>query len=612
MNIRYSAVVLGLAAALPFSSVVLASEERTADTVMVTATRQESKVDELIADVSVVTREEIERLGDTTLTQILARTAGVFITDGGLPGKNVSVMIRGADTGHALLLIDGMPVTSATLGQAPFELISAAEIERIEVLRGPASSLYGSEAIGGVVQVFTRRGQGAARPSLRLRYGSHDTRDVQAGVSGGSAELSYALSASRLSTDGITATRGPNSNPDRDGYENVSASGSLQWRPASGHEFGVNFLRSADENHTDGNLDFDNRMDNDILSWNAYTRNRLGERWTSTLRFGRVKNASKDFRPGATDRFVTRTRLASWQNDVRTDYGTWLIGIEQQRQDVDTTSPLLIDSRTTDSGFIGWAGTFGASSFQVNARHDDIEHFGGQKTWSVGYGYQLTDALRVFGSLGTAFKAPSFNDLYYPTTCFPFFGCFGGNPDLKPESARNREVGVSWEGEGQEVRVVYFDNRISDLIDWGAVPENIGKARIRGVTASYLGRAGAWQWNLVADFLDPRDENTDRILRQRARQRLLAGLDYTLGAWTFGGQWTAVGARYDDAANDQRMAGYGVVDVYARYRFDKAWTLEAQIKNVADKDYVLNLGTQDTVFTTLGRTAYIGVRYAPR
>lgn len=609
MKIRLSALVSACALAYPF--VPAQADDPQLDHVVVTATRQESRADDLLADVTVVTREQIERLGDTTLAQVLSRTAGVFVTDGGLPGKTVSVLIRGTDSGHALLLIDGMPVTSATLGQAPFETLNAAEIERIEILRGPASSLYGSEAIGGVVQVFTRRGQGPAKPRLALRYGSHDTRDLQAGVAGGTEQWSYALSASRLQTDGISATRGPSANPDRDGYKNSAASGSLQWRPAEGHELGVHVLRSADENHTDGDFDFDNHTDNDILSWNAYTRNRLSERWTSTLRVGAMEYAADNFRPGAKDRFVTDTGLVSWQNDIRTAWGTWLAGIEQQRQEVDTSGALVVDSRTTDSAFLGWTAAFGAHGVQVNVRHDDIERFGSEKTWSAAYGYQLTEALRAFASLGTAFKAPSFNDLYYPVNCFSF-GCFGGNPELKPESARNREVGLAWERAGEEVRVVYFDNRISDLIDWGFTPENIGKARIRGLTASYRGRAQAWQWNVVADFLDPRDEETDNVLRRRARQRLLAGVDYSVGAWTVGGQWTAVGARYEDSANDQRMGGYGLVDLFARYRFDKAWTLEAQVKNVGDKDYVLERGYQNTVFATEGRTAFVGLRYTPR
>ncbi|MDX5408689.1 MAG: TonB-dependent receptor [Thauera sp.] len=612
MKIRYSAVALALAAAFPCSSVALASAEKTADAVVVTATRQESKVDELLADVTVVTREEIDKLGDTTLSQVLARTAGVFVTDGGLPGKSASVLIRGTDTGHALLLVDGMPVTSATLGQAPFETISSAEIERIEILRGPASSLYGSEAIGGVVQVFTRRGQGAAKPRVALRYGSHDTRDVQAGISGGSEQLSYAISASRLSTDGITATRGPNTNPDRDGYKNVSASGSLQWRPASGHELGMNFLRSADENHIDGDLNFDNRVDTDILSWSAYTRNRFNDWWISTLRIGRTENGSKDLRPGEISRFDTKSRFVTWQSDFSTDIGSWMVGVERLQHDVESTVNFILDSRTTDSGFLGWTAAFGAHSLQANVRHDDIEHVGAKKTWSAGYGYQFTDSFRAFTSMGTAFKAPSFNDLYY-YKCFPVWGvCYSGNPDLKPESARNREIGVAWEGAGQEVRVVYFDNRIADLIDWGDIPENIGKARIRGLTASYVGRADAWQWNVVADFLDPRDEETDNVLRRRARRRLLAGLDYTAGAWTIGGQWTAVGSRYEDSANDESMSGYGMVDLFARYRIDKEWTLEGQVKNVGDKDYILERGRGDTVFTTAGRTAFIGVRYTPR
>lgn len=610
MKIRLCAVALAVVPVVVSNAA--AADEATMDSVVVTATRQESKVDELLADVTVITREELEKQGQVTLTQVLAQTAGVFVTDGGLPGKSVSVLIRGTDTGHALLLIDGMPVTSATLGQAPFESLPVSEIERIEVLRGPASSLYGSEAIGGVVQIFTRRGQGAAKPRLAVRYGSHNTREAQAGVAGGSEQMSYAFSASTLKTDGINATRGPSANPDRDGYENVSASGSLQWRPASGHEVSLQFFRVVDENHTDGDLGFDNYIDNDIGSWSLSSRNRLADWWTSTVRVGGMENDAQSFRPGARDRFITDSRLVSWQNDFRTAWGKWLAGLEEQRQQVDTSGVLVVDSRTTRSGFLGWTGAIGASSFQANVRHDDIEGIGNKNTWSLGYGYQLAPTLRAFASLGTAFKAPSFNDLYFPLECFGSFGCFGGNPDLKPESARNREVGVAWESGAHAAQLVFFQNRIIDLIDWANTPENIGKAKISGITATYRGSSGAWRWNAALDLLDPRDEETDKVLRRRARERLLAGAEYTAGAWTLGGQWTLVSGRYEDAANTERMGGYGLVDVFARYRIDRGWTLETQIKNLGDKDYVLARGSQNTVFATAGRTAFVGLRYAPR
>ncbi|MBT0961781.1 TonB-dependent receptor domain-containing protein [Denitromonas iodatirespirans] len=610
MNIRLSALALTVGAVSVTIDAV--AKDAAMDAVVVTATRQEGKVDELLADMTVVTRDEIEKHGQATLSQVLAATAGVFVTDGGLPGKTVATFIRGTNTGHALLLVDGVPVTSATLGQAPFEMLSAAEIERIEILRGPASSLYGSEAIGGVVQVFTRRGEGAPAPRVAVRYGSHDTRELQAGVSGGSESLSYALSASTLSTDGISATRGPASNPDRDGYESVSASGSLQWRLLDGHELGLQFLHVADENHTDGDLNFDNRTEGEIFNWSAYSRNRLSNWWTSTVRIGGTRFDSLTFRPSARDRFITDSGLVSWQNDLRTTWGNWLFGLEKQLQQVDTSGALVVDSRSIRSAFAGWSGAAGANSAQVNVRHDDIEGIGDKTTWSLAYGYQFTDTFRAFASMGTAFKAPSFNDLYFPVTCFPIWGCFGGNPDLKPESARNRELGMAWESGAHSVKVVYFDNRISDLIDWGNTPENIGKARISGLTATYLGTMGSWRWNAALDLLDPRDEETDNVLRRRPRERLLTGVEYTTGPWTLGGQWTLVGERYEDADNTRRMGGYGLLDLFARYRIDPSWTVESQIKNAGDKDYALQLGAQGTRFATEGRTVFVVLRYAPR
>ncbi|MFZ2855668.1 MAG: TonB-dependent receptor [Rhodocyclaceae bacterium] len=580
--------------------------------VVVTATRQATRSNELLSDVSVVTHEEIEQRGQTSLAEVLATLPGVFVTDGNTPGKQASVFIRGTNTGHALLLVDGMPLSSATLGQAPFDSIPASEIERIEVLRGPASSIYGSEAIGGVIQIFTKRGEGPAKVRLSARYGSFGSSDASVGVSGGSAALSYALSASALRSNGFSITRGPLSNPDRDGFSADSSSGSLQFRPATGHELGINFLQTTNTNHTDGNLNFDDRTDTRISSWSAYTKNRLTTDWTSTLRIGESNNESSTLRPGTIDRFKTTQRSYAWQNDISSAWGKWLLGAEQQEVDIDSTGSFVLKSRTTHAYQLGWNNTFGKHRLQANVRRDEISGIGDKETWLVGYGYQLTEHLRGFASTGTAFKAPSFNDLYFPTACFPIWGCFGGNPNLKPESAKNAEAGLAWQSGAHEAQVVYYDNQITDLIDWGSTPVNIGRARISGTTLSYRGGTGGWRWNSSLDLAQPRDEITGKTLRRRAEEQLQAGLAYQAGAWTLGGDLRAAGQRFDDASNLNRMGGFGVLNLYTRYAVEKDWTLEAQLKNAGDKEYELTRGSGNTQFVTAGRAFYIGLRYAPK
>jgi len=605
-----TAVVTALFTAL-FSNTPYAADAELGS-VVVTATRQATRSNELLSDVSVVTREEIEQRGQSSLSEVLATIPGVFVTDGNTPGKQVSVFIRGTNPGHALLLVDGMPVSSATLGEAPFDAIPASEIERIEVLRGPASSVYGSEALGGVIQIFTKRGEGPAKVRMSARYGSYQSSDASVGVSGGNETISYALSASTLRTNGFSITRGPLTNPDRDGFFADSSSGSLQFRPATGHELGINFLQTANTNHTDGDLNFDNRTDTHLSSWAAYTKNRLSRDWTSTLRVGESNNESWSFRPGTLDRFKTTQTSYSWQNDISSAWGKWLLGAEQQQVNIDSTGSFVLKSRTTHAYQLGWNNIFGNHRLQANLRRDEISGIGNKENWLVGYGYQFTDHLRGFASTGTAFKAPSFNDLYFPTACFPIWGCFGGNPNLRPESAKNAEAGLAWQSGSHEVQAVYYDNHISDLIDWGNTPVNIGRARISGTTLSYRGGTGGWSWNSSLDLSQPRDEVTGKVLRRRAEEQLQAGLSHQAGAWTVGGDLRAAGRRFDDAANLNRMGGFGVLNLYTRYALEKDWMLEAQLKNAGDKQYELTRGTNDTQFVTAGRAFYVGVRYTPK
>jgi len=605
---RTCILTLALTAAFP-----ALGQSTALDNVVVTATRTPVKSNELLADTTVIGREEIQARGYTTLTEVLANVPGIFIADGQRPGKDASTFTRGTNTGHTLLLIDGMPLTSATLGAAPFELIPAQEIERIEVLRGPASALYGSEAIGGVVQVFTRRGEGGMTPHLSAKIGSFNTREVSGGVSGGTDMLSYALSASSFDTDGFNISRGPLQNPDRDGYSSRSSSGSFQLRPASGHEIGASYLYTDTRNHVDGDLNFDNRLNTTLSTWNAYSRNKLSSDWTSSLRYGQSRNDQNAYDRYDQSRFATTQKNLSWQNDIATRLGTLQVLLENQRQDVESTTTFTITSRTIRSSMLGWSNSFGAHRLQVNTRRDNISAIGAKDTWSAAYGYQFTDALRLFASQGTAFKAPSFSDMYYYRYDPTYMITYTGNPNLKPETSKNSEIGIAWEKAHQEARFVYFDNRISDLIDWGStVPENIGKAKITGSTTSYQARYGNYTFNTALDLLRPLDANTGKILRRRAQEQLVLGLAYNNGAWTLGGDLKLVGERYDDKANLNRLAGVGLINLHTRYRLDREWSLEGQIKNLTDRRYDVSLGYADTHYVAAGRTAFIGLRYAPK
>ena len=584
-----------------------------------TATRQAQRANELLADVSVISREEIEASGQSTLPELLARQPGIEFTQSGSAGSTSSLFIRGTNSEHTVVLIDGMRVNSATLGTTSLSRIPLSQIDRIEILRGPASALYGSDAIGGVVQIFTKQGSGPAAFNGEVAYGSDNTKKLSAGVSGQSEGWKYSLQASYDDTDGFSNIKNKKNNSynsDDDGFRDSSFSGNLAYRFNADHEVGLNTFTSDGRNYYDGGYKAsaakDYRNDNSVSSYSLYSRNRIVPNWQSTVRLGRGIDDTAYYADGVeTSNVRTEQDQFSWQNDIKLPFGTALLAAEWLRQDVDASQDYDKTERTTKSLLAGWGASADAHRWQFNLRHDDISGTGSKTTGSAAYGYQISDALRAHASYGTAYKAPSMNDLYYPYVAY----VGQGNPDLTPEFARNREIGLHYETAQHTASVTYFDNRIDDLIQWEEtpagswfyVPQNVASARITGWSLAYKGNFGPLSLHASIDLQDPRNTDTDNLLTRRARKHASVGADYMLGAWTFGGEVLSSGERYSDVTNTQRLGGYTLLNLTANYRIDKNLSLFARVNNVFDKQYEL---VHD--FATPGVNALVGIRYQPK
>ncbi|MDP2882888.1 MAG: TonB-dependent receptor [Azonexus sp.] len=577
------------------------------DPVLITATRQEMRVSEQLADVSVIEREAIDAAGQSTLEEILSRQPGIEYSSNGSFGANSSIFLRGTNSSHVLLLVDGMRMGSATSGSASWNRIPASQIERIEILRGPASSLYGSDAIGGVIQVFTRQGDGPLSIYGEVGAGSYDTTAASGGFSGSQNGWRYALNAATYSTAGFnsrpwTAT----ANKDKDGFWMNSLSGRLAYSFAKGHEAGVSVFYSDGENKYDGSgaaVDWRNRSS--VSSVNAFMKNTLTENWTSTVNIGMSADDSDDLRNGIRNsNFRTDQRLYSWQNDLRTRYGNFLLAAERLEQEIDTTTAYTVRERTNNSLLGGWTLGYEAHRIQANLRRDDNSQFGEKTTGSLGYGYRFSRNWRANASYGTAFKAPTFNDLYYPLS----FGFFG-NPNLLPENARNREVALHFETGQQHVSLTWYLNRVENLIVWTNTPSNVGSARLEGITLAYEGVVAGLKVQASYDYLDAKDLDTDRRLARRAQNRVAAAIGQTHGAW----EW-----RVEEQISDDRMdypfgqpakklGGYALTNLYGAYRLAKDWSVFARVNNLFDREYVL----ADT-YATPGMNAFVGIRYSPK
>jgi vitamin B12 transporter len=582
--------------------------------IVVTATRQPMRVKESLADVTVIDRATIEESGQSTLAELLARQPGVQLSANGGPGAAAAVYLRGAEAAHTLVLVDGMRIRSATTGQAAIENIPLAEIDHIEILRGPASALYGSEAIGGVVQVFTRRDEDALRPSAYLGYGSFNTREADAGFGGAQGALSFGLRAGSYDTDGFNATnsRAPAYvfNKDKDPFHQKHVAGSLGYRLGGDDEIGASFLDSLGTIHyDDGAGPIDSRADTTLSSYQVHWLNHIRPDWTSQLRIGGSTDDSHNIDNYGDARFRTEQRQYQWQNDVRLPLGRALLALERSEDRVSGNTVYAVDRRTVDSALAGWSARLGSHDVQANVRHDDNSQFGGKSTWQAAYGYRLNDVWRAHVGAGTAFNAPTFNQLYYPDT-----GYGGGNPNLKPEVAHNVEAGIAYAQGDHSVSLTLFRNRIQDMIVWvfaGPVNGhmNVNRARIDGATLAYAGTWAGWCVTASIDTLDARDEATGNRLPRRADHQLQAAAVREFGAWNLGAEITDTGQRYDDPGNtpSMRMAGYALLNLFARYRLAPAWSVEARANNVTDVKYETAYG-----YSTARANLFLGVRYAPR
>ena len=575
---------------------------------VVTALRAEQPLTDLLADVTVIGPEEIARAGPGGLVALLQRQPGVEIVTNGGPGSTSGVFLRGANTAQTLVLLDGLRVGSSTSGTAPLEGIPLEQIERIEILRGPASSLYGADALGGVIQVFTRKGGDAFAANGGAGYGSYGTSSVFGGFSGGGAGRAgswrYALQAGHRQSDGFNAIANPQNfgyNPDRDGYRNDNVNLSLAFRPAPEQEISTQAFKSRLDAQFDAGQGFDDRTITTVESYSIASRNRLATFWTSELRAAETGDDSNSETSFGPSRFRTRQRLYSWQNELRPGYGALTIIAERREERIDSDAGFAVTSRNTNALTGIYQLREGPHLAQASLRRDDSSQFGARTTGTLAYGYAIAEGLRATASFGSAFKAPTFNDLYYPGF---------SNPELKPESARNAELALRYSSNALSAGLVAYLNRVRDLIvfqcdaNFNCVPQNVADATLEGVTAELAGRVGELSAKASIDLQRPTDDSNGFLLPRRARRHAAFSLARDAGPLHVGAEVVASSARFDDAANTRRMGGYALLNLTAEYRFGNRWTLFARLDNAFDKHYELAAD-----FNTAGANAFVGVRW---
>ncbi|MBM2885606.1 TonB-dependent receptor [Chromobacterium phragmitis] len=582
------------------------------DPVIVTASRIAQPLSKTLADATVITRDEIEQSGAQTLQQVLSRQAAISITANGGPGTNSSIFMRGTNSNHTVVLVDGVRISSATSGTTAMQNIPLAQIDHIEILRGPASSLYGADAIGGVIQIFTRKGEGEPRVNAAVEAGSRGTGKLTAGVDGKTGNTAYSLQVSHDQSDGFSATNALNQysyNPDKDGYRNDSYSANVTQTLAPGHDLTLRLFQTFARADFDQNPVGQDWTDTRLTGQSLESRNRFSDIWTSTLRFSHSQDKQETFADATGGQrnslYKTTQNEWTWQNDLTTAWGKFVLGATHNDQKVSSSSAYTQTTRTQNAGFATYQLELGNSLLQASVRRDHDDQFGGKTTGKVGYGYRFAEGWLVRAGYGTAYKAPTFNDLYYPLA----FG-YQGNPNLKPESAINTELGLEYRHQGSTFRLTGFHNQVSNLIAYGSLGNGIGtmlnvnRATIRGVSLEGQTKLAEFDLGGNLTLLDARDDKTGQWLAFRPRQSANFTASRDWGRWMAGVEQQVASVRYDNISN-VTLHGYGVTNAYVDYRFAKNWTATARVDNLFDREYQTTYG-----YNTGGLGAFIGVRYS--
>lgn len=561
--------------------------------VVVTATRVATPLSKVLSDVTVLGRDDIERQAGGSVVDLLRRVPGVEFSRNGGPGGVTSVYLRGAENRFTAVLIDGVRVDSQSTGGAPWEAIPLTQIERIEIVRGPLSTLYGSDAVAGVVQIFTRQGREGLQADAQVGLGSHGLGRVQAAVAGSSEHWDAALGFVTEYSQGFDSTTKAALGhvPDDDGYQTHTANARLGWKLNADHRVDVSALRSRWDTRYDTSKatqadDHSLReLDTLAMGWQA----RWNKAWNSRLQ---VTQSDERYQTMPSP-YQTHTQVNtySWQHDVVMGVHTFSALLERREDKLVNTSLTASPTkgegeRDLNSWGLGYGLDIGDYSLQLNVREDEDSEFGRHRTGSAGAGWRFADGWQWRVGVGQAFRVPTLYQRYSPY----------GQAALRPESSLNRETGIEYRKGSAALGATVYRNEVDDMITFGPSGPcassfgcyvNTSRALLKGVTLHGETLLGKVRLSGSLDVQSPKDLQTDKLLGRRARQHGTVRADTELGRWTLGAEVLASSYRYNTAANTakERLGGYAVLNLDAQYQVNKDWRVLMKLDNALDKNY---------------------------
>lgn len=595
------------------------------DTIVITANRDIQPREQTNAAVTVFTRTDIDRLQPSSVPDLLNKVPGVQITQNGGRGSTTGVFIRGTKTAQTLVLIDGQRVGSASAGGAALQYLAVDQIERVEVLRGSRSAIYGADAIGGVIQIFTRRGDSnGINPRLRIAAGNRGTWERSLGLAGGNDKTRFSLNASLDETQGIDRTRRSYpSEGDHDAYRNKSVSFTFSHQLTDDIEVGFNALDQRGKTEYDNPSSFAPNpkpyIDYSLSSTSGYLNFRVNDFWTTRLETGHAedKSNSKDKYDLTSYVYNTYRDSGTWLNTLNlNEQNTLLLGMDYLNDKLHSSNDYARTSRWNRAGFIQHNYQGDIVFTELGLRHDKNQQFGSENTWNGSLGFHLNSNNQLVFSYAEGFRVPTFNDAYGPPG-------WGANPNLKPEKSKSYEI--QWRSQLAEktrLEASIYRTTIRDMIVYVSDPitrtsssYNVDKARINGFEATLNHEIAGWHGALGVSIIDPRDAKNGKTLQNRARRTLNVDIDRQFGDFSVGASWLAVSSSYGDAANNVNVPGYGLLGVRGSWQATKDIKLDAKIDNLLDKSYYRNTYThngQSYGYREEGITLMFGVTWTPK
>lgn len=598
LGFRLSRLVAALSLNLFLIPAVSAQRPRAVDPVIVTAARLPQPLSQTLAAVSVIDREAIEASASVDLLDLLRRVPGLDIVRGAGLGQQTSVFLRGSNSNHSLVLIDGVRVASLGTGAYAWEQLPLARIERIEIVRGPRAALWGADALAGVIQIFTRR-QEAAQGAVQA--GNHATYAADWNQGWRSGQGGFGLALGRLDTRGTNASTPAHwqFDPDRDGarFDHAGLWGEAR---LGGQQLRAGLL------HNEGDVEFDRgrsstRQQVAMLALEG----ELAPRWSHHLSLGGHRDRLDT--PDSFSRYLSRRTQMDWRQQVdagrRGHLNLGLSWLQEHGRQVDTGGgrDVYRQSRQNRALSLAWQGQWQRHVFELSGRHDHSSLYHGTSSFAAAWGVQAGAGWRFSASWGQGFRAPTMNELYSPG----WNGDYAGNPELSPERSRSVELGLDLDaGQAGDFALHLFRTDIGQMIDfsgprWQAI--NIARARIDGAELEWHWQSRHWDLQANATWQDARQgKRGEALLRRPARKASVLFERRFESGLRLGLEGMAVSDRPDFGV---RLPGYGLLSLRAEYALGRQWRLQGRVENLLDREYVLVHG-----YATPGMTALLSLR----